>query len=153
MILSQQKRPIGITILGVLSVIAGVIFIFSGIAIVLLGMTVPFILSEESIMEIELLTGMPIELSGIIASMMGFVSIGIGVFSLIVGIGLLKGKKWAWKLEVISIFISLGIGVFYLIDDIASGIATLVISAIILYYLYRPNVKAYFGKSTLKTTT
>ena len=147
--IASQKRPTGITILGVLSEVFGVLFIFSGIASALAGIAIPLFLREEAILANEMVTGMPIELTGMMASMIGFAFAGIGVFSLIVGIGLMKGKRWAWNLEVISMFISLGIGIFYLIDDIASGILSLIISAIILYYLYRPNVKSYFGKTTL----
>jgi len=92
---------------------------------------------------------MPIGMTTMLFSLAGIIIFGIGIFSIIVGIGLMKAKKWAWTLEVISTFISLGIGVFYLIDDIVSGILTLILSALILYYLYRPNVKAYFGKTVL----
>jgi len=147
--LTSQKRPTGITILGVLSVVTGIISIVFGIAIAVAGMALPLFLREEVILANEMVTGIPIEFAGMIAAIMGIGFIGIGVFSLIVGMGLLKGKKWGWTLEVISMFISLGIGVLYLIDDVASGIATLIISALILYYLYRANVKAYFGKITL----
>jgi len=144
-----QKRPLGITVLGVLSQVVGVIFAFSGVSIILLGMAAPFLLSDEMIMQNELLMAMPIGMTTMLFSLAGIIIFGIGIFSIIVGIGLMKAKKWAWTLEVISTFISLGIGVFYLIDDIVSGILTLILSALILYYLYRPNVKAYFGKTVL----
>jgi len=136
-------------VLGVLSQVVGVIFAFSGVSIILLGMAAPFLLSDEMIMQNELLMAMPIGMTTMLFSLAGIIIFGIGIFSIIVGIGLMKAKKWAWTLEVISTFISLGIGVFYLIDDIVSGILTLILSALILYYLYRPNVKAYFGKTVL----
>jgi len=148
--LTSKKRPLGITALGVLSEIFGVIFIFSGIASALAGITIPLFLREEVILANEMVTGIPIELAGMMVTLMGFGFTGFGVFTLIVGIGLMKGKKWAWTLEVISTFISLVIGVFYLIgDDLSSGIFYLILSGIILYYLYRPNIKAYFGKNTI----
>ena len=144
-------RPLGITILGVLSQVTGVMAAFSGVAVVVLGMTVPF-LNEKYVMQKELISGLPIEITGMIASLVGVVVIGFGVFSVIVGTGLLKAKKWAWTLEVISMFISLGLGVCYLLDDVSSGISSMATSALILYYLYRPNVRTYFGKNHLKST-
>jgi hypothetical protein len=33
------------------------------------------------------------------------------------------------------------------------GIVSIIISGIILYYLYRPHVKAYFGKATRTDAT
>ena len=144
-----QKRPLVVTVLGVLSQVVGVIFAFSGVAIIVLGMTAPFLLSDEMIMQNELLRTMPIEITAMLASLVGIIVLGIGIFEIIVGTGLMKAKKWAWTLEVISTFISLGIGVFYLIDDVVSGILTLVLNVLILYYLYRPNVKVYFGKTVL----
>jgi len=76
--------------------------------------------------------------------------------------GLWKGKGWAWTISIIVLFIGIAIsiasvsitstGVFSnagsnLLGDIVSGIVSIGISAFIVYYLYRPHVKAYFGKT------
>jgi purine-cytosine permease-like protein len=77
--------------------------------------------------------------------------------------GLWKGKGWAWTISIIVLFIGIAIdltpvsitstGVFSnpgsnLLGDIVSGIVSIGINALIIYYLYRPHVKAYFGKTT-----
>jgi hypothetical protein len=95
---------------------------------------------------------------------MGAIVLAIGIGYLVVSYGLLKGRGWAWittvVLTIISIVIQLvfiittsmlntslnhdaNTSLFHLIDQLI-GIA---INGIILYYLYRPYVKAYFGKS------
>ena len=153
MTLSQHKRPTGVTVLGYFSVIGGIIVLALGTAMAALGMTFP-LMREEVISANELVTGIPRELMVTLVAMVGSILIGLGALSLVLGIGLMKGKKWAWTLAVISGFISVAVGAIYIIGDAASGIATIILEAIILYYLYRPHVKEYFGKTnTLKPST
>jgi uncharacterized BrkB/YihY/UPF0761 family membrane protein len=87
---------------------------------------------------------------------------------LIVSYGLLKGKEWAWIITVILTIIAIAVqiisgitaGMFNssFIDDtnsfvtgIIAQIVGIAINGVILYYLYRPNVKAFFGKSQPST--
>jgi hypothetical protein len=109
----------------------------------------------------------------------GSVMIAIGIVSLIVAYGLLKRMRWAWTvtivLSIISIVLSVSVitiiatvqallwlGVGIILPAAApidpspppppfGAIASIIISGIILYYLYRPNVKAYFGKAAART--
>jgi hypothetical protein len=79
----------------------------------------------------------------------GIVLIAIAIVSFVVAYGLLKGKGWAWTVTLILSIISI---VFNAISIVATaganlgGIISIIISAVIIYYLYRPHVKAYFGK-------
>jgi hypothetical protein len=105
----------------------------------------------------------------------GSVMIAIGVVSFIVAYGLLKRMRWAWTvtiiLSIISIVLSvslitiiatvqalLWLGVGIILPPVApidpspppppfGAIISIIISSIIICYLYRPNVKAYFGKA------
>jgi uncharacterized membrane protein (DUF2068 family) len=76
--------------------------------------------------------------------------------------GLWKGKGWACTISIIVLSIGITIDIISvsitstgrfsntgsnLLGDIASGIVSLAINALIIYYLYRPHVKAYFGKT------
>jgi hypothetical protein len=108
----------------------------------------------------------------------GSVMITIGIVSFIVAYGLLKRMRGAWTgtivLSIISIVLSvvttiatvqtlfwLGLGIILPppaepIDPSTpplpfGAIATIIISGIIIYYLFRPNVKAYFGKAAART--
>ncbi len=64
-----------------------------------------------------------------------------GIIVLVIGVGLWKGWKIFWYLGVIFAIIDLIISIF----AFPVGIISLIISIIILWYLFRPNVKAFFG--------
>ena len=94
-------------------------------------------------------------------------AIGIGYIAM--SYGLLKGKGWAWTITIILTIIGIGIQVLSaatgpvfnasfvrttdvdatnaLISGIIGSVTGIAISVLILYYLYRPNVKLYFGKT------
>ena len=138
-----KKRPTGVTIIAILIIIGGILLLLAGIAGVVVG---------------------SLSISQIIG--LGFVIIGaiilaVGIGYLVVSYGLLKGKKWSWTITVVLLFIGIAINVVSIIifgyftfdTDTSSflttnsgSIAGIIISVIILYYLYRPHVKSYFGK-------
>ena len=123
---SQKHRPLGVTIIAILTAIGGIVFLVSGIAGVIAA---PFV------------------------SDFGGVSAGIGIILLVIGIaflvvtyGLWKGMRWAWTITwILSV-----IGIIMAIASIAVGnvgaIVSIIIHGVVIYYLYRPNVKAFFGK-------
>jgi hypothetical protein len=77
----------------------------------------------------------------------GAVLVAIAIVSFVVAYGLLKGKGWAWTLSIILSIISIVWNAITLVTAANyGGIISIIISGIILYYLFRPHVKAYFGK-------
>lgn len=86
-------------------------------------------------------------LAGAAGVFIGGVLIILGIVSFIVAWGLLKGKGWAWTVTVILSIISIVTGIVSLAGGNAGSIVNVIISGIIIYYLYRPHVKAYFGKT------
>lgn len=69
--------------------------------------------------------------------------------------GLLKGKGWTWMmaiiLEIVSLILGIiGIALLVVEDDIpeisAVDVASFIIVSVIIWDLYRPKVKAYFGR-------
>ncbi len=72
--------------------------------------------------------------------MIGGFTVILGVISFVMAWGLLKGKSWVWTITLILTIISL------IFDLPSMNIIGLIIDVIILYYLFRPHVKAYFGK-------
>jgi hypothetical protein len=77
----------------------------------------------------------------------GAVLVAIAIVSFVVAYGLLKGKGWAWTVSIILSIISIVWNVITLVTAANyGGIISIIISGIILYYLFRPHVKAYFGK-------
>ena len=138
-----KKRPTGVTVIAVLVIIGGILLLLAGIGVVAVG---------------------SLSISQIIG--LGFVIIGaillaVGIGFLVVSYGLLKGKRWSWTITVILLFIAIAIDVASIIifgyftfnmdtstflTSNSGSIASIIISVIILYYLYRPHIKSYFGK-------
>ena len=86
-------------------------------------------------------------------SVIGGVLIIVALLDVVFAWGLWSGKGWAWILALI--FAVLGI-LFSLVSLVRGGlgsIVVLVIDAVIVYYLTRPNVKAFFGEAKPATTT
>ena len=138
-----KKRPTGVTIIAILIIIGGILLLLAGIAGVAVG--------SLSISEII----------GLGFVIIGAIILAVGIGYLVVSYGLLKGKKWSWTITVILLYIGIAINVVSIIifgyftfdTDTSSflttnsgSIAGIIISVIILYYLYRPHVKSYFGK-------
>ena len=77
----------------------------------------------------------------------GVVPIVLGIASFVMAYGLWKGKGWAWTITLILSVISIISAIVSIAYGGSGAIINIIINAIIIYYLYRPNVKAYFGKA------
>ena len=88
-----------------------------------------------------------LSLFGAIGIAIGGVLLAIAIVSFVVAYGLLKGLGWAWTVAVILSIISIVWNAITIATAANfGGIVIIIISGIILYYLYRPLVKTYFGK-------
>jgi hypothetical protein len=128
----QQKppRPTGVTILGVLAILGGLAGLGGG----------------------ALLLG----LSGVVASTypggaglvaaLGALFLIIGILQLVYGIGFFGGKGWAWTLAIIGSILNIVVGIVAIAIGSFGSFFGLIISLLILYYLTRPRIKAFFGK-------
>jgi len=76
---------------------------------------------------------------------LGIFFIVVGLLGLVVGWGLWTGKGWAWWLTVIFRGLDLVIGLASIAMGEASYIGALLISALILWYMFKPHVKEFFG--------
>ena len=138
-----KNRPIGVTVIAVLVIIAGILLLLAGIGVIAVG---SLFISE---------------ITGLVFVIIGAILLAVGIAYIVVSYGLLKGKRWAWTITVVLLFIGIAINVVSIIifgyftfnmdtySFLASNsgsIAGIIISVIILYYLYRPHVKSYFGK-------
>jgi hypothetical protein len=90
-------------------------------------------------------------LLGGIGIAIGGVLLAITIVSFIVAYGLLKGLGWAWTITVILSIISIVLNAISIASGNIGGIVSIIISGIILYYIYRPHVKAYFGKGVSRS--
>ena len=105
---------------------------------------------------------------GGVGIVIGAIVLAVGIGYLVVSYGLLKGKGWAWIITVILTIIAIAVQIVSgvtasmfdasFVDDtnsfvtgIIAQIVGIAINGVILYYLYRPNVKAFFGRSLPST--
>jgi hypothetical protein len=88
----------------------------------------------------------PQAIYGVGTAIMGGIAFELGILSIVVAYGLLKGRRWAWRLTIILSVISIVLNAISIATGNIGGIVSIIISWIILYYLYRPRVKAYFSK-------
>jgi len=119
--MQEKTRPLGVTIIAILIVISGVLILIVGI--------------------------------GLIFVVFGAIPLAIGLAYLVMAYGLLNGRGWAWTISTIVLIIGIIIQIISIPRTISSGsslsgdIISIAISVFILYYLYRPHVKSYFGRT------
>ena len=76
----------------------------------------------------------------------GGVLVAIGIVYLVVSWGLLKGKGWAWSVTVIVSYIQIVTSIIAIASKNYFAVGNLLIAIAIVYFLYRPQSKAFFGK-------
>ncbi len=132
----ERSRPLGVTILAVLAGISGILSLMGGITLIALG---PML---SSAMMGQGAPGMAGFFGGLV-QVFGAVFLLMGILDLIVAWGYWTGQGWAWVLGVILGIIGVIMGIIQITQG---GIVGLVINAVILYYLFQPHVKEYFGR-------
>jgi hypothetical protein len=129
---TSRVRPTGITILVILEVIGALILLIVGLAIAafsgFIGMYIP-----PGMVPPEMLAGIVVFVGAllVILSLLGF----------LVAWGLWTGKRWSWYIA----FILAILGALGSLLSLPSGILSLIIDGLIIWYLWRPNVKAFFS--------
>jgi len=125
----MTERPLGVTIIGILWILGGLLVLFGGIGIAALG---------------SLVAG---PIGGIIGLGLGVVLLVIAIIEIVLGIGCFRQWGWVWTVGVIVTVISLLGGIIDLFRTGAGALVGIVISIVILWYLFREDVKNYFGKA------
>ena len=150
-----RTRPIGVTIIAILAIIDGIVLLTGGILAVTI---VPLISSglngALSNITVTNQQGQQVNvhstsMNGIVATVAivaGSIAIVLGIVWFVLAWGLLTGKGWAWIITLILAIISVIFSIVGIVSGGAPSIISLIINGIILYYMYRPNVKSYFGR-------
>lgn len=127
--MAQRTRPVGVTILAVLEGLVGLVWLLVGAGMMMIGAIMPIM-------------GMFMLFLGAIAGAIGFVFLILGIVAFLFAYGLYTGKGWAWLWALILAVIGI---IFSLLGGLSS-LLPIIINLIIIYYLTRPHVKAFFGK-------
>jgi hypothetical protein len=149
----QKSRPEAIMIVFILAIINGIILLVVGI---LALYSVPSIITSE-IDTISNLTDAnelnPETRSLLVSTILNVVYV-VAIISVTLGLawfglawGLFTNEIWAWLITVILSIITLVFSIFSIVTIV--NITTLIISGVVLYYMYRPHVKSYFGRVSI----
>ena len=146
----------GVTIIAILIIIGGIVLLLGGISLVGLGAFLSISTTETLQTSSGSIESAELEALGTVPLVLGIIMLILGIVYLVVSYGLLKGKGWAWIVTVIVTIIGL---ITQIISSIIAGSITssfvvglgsniigIIISGIIIYYMFRPHVKAYFGR-------
>jgi uncharacterized membrane protein len=163
--MKSQHRPIGVTIIAILTIIGGILLLISGLSLIALGTLISITPSGTTTTSTNVNSHPMAQVFGIISAAIGSALLVIGIGYIIMFYGLLKGKRWAWTITIILLIIGIAIQIISttagsvfnasisssssansVISGIAGGIIGIAINIVVIYYLYRPNVKAFFGK-------
>jgi len=129
-----NQRPLGITIIAIILAVEGVFSILVGL-------------------EALQITSFGLAQVAEAADLSGWASIISGVLTLIAAGGLFTLAGWAWILAVVVLVIRIVADVWAAIvvgvsTSLGLGsIGAAIISAIILWYFFRPNVRSAFGRA------
>jgi hypothetical protein len=130
-----RNRPFGVTIVAILMAIEGIFLILAGIG----GIVAGGIVSAE------------LGLGGGLIIAASSVALVLGIAGLVIAWGLISGKGWAWIITIIITIIMAIVNIIELASGRYEHVIGLIINGVILYYMYRPQVKAYFGRTSIST--
>ena len=113
-----------ITIIAILYFVAGLLAVLGGILLMVGGAAVGQL---------------------VLGGMTGGVSLVVGLIYLVIAGGFWNGWKAIWYLAVIFGFIVIILCVVGLLTTGGVSLIGLIIQALLLYYMFKPNVKEFFG--------
>jgi hypothetical protein len=149
---ASKSRPRGVTIAATVNIIVGVAGLVFAVGFIAQDAVLSPII--DPVIDAAF-GGLPRQnLSADQASTPGFgIALGtafvpLAIVSFIVASGLLKGRRWAWTAALVLSIISMVSYAFTvaIIPSNGGRMLGVIIGAVTIYYLYRPDVKAYLGK-------
>ncbi len=116
------QRPTGVTILAIIWFLGSLLLLVGGMGLLTVGALV----------------------LGPVAMVLGALLLVLGLFGFFVGWGLWGLKPWARKLAMILALVNIAVTIYNVVRGSWGDIFTIVIYAIVLFYLTRPGVRAAF---------
>ncbi len=151
----MQQRPAGVTILGVLEIVSGVLNLVGGgclgvLALFGLGGALTGTATGTGADATAVVAGL-----GVIGGILALVTVVLAIAAIVIGIGLLQLKQWAYRIALIVAVINIVVNLISVVSTLANGgnigqalagnVLPLIINGFIIYYLNQSNVKQAFG--------
>ena len=124
-----MPRPTGVTILAVVAAIGGVLGILGSLALLGIGSIYAAV-------------------GGGLAFVFGLLFLALSVAELAIAYGFWTAKPWAWTWGITLQAAGVVIGLIELVlgySSVGSLVVSIVVAAIIVYYLNQPAIRKYFG--------
>ncbi len=131
----KPPRPLGVTLIAILAILGGILGLLAGLLIT--GVSALFASAFGAA-------------GGVLAGLgvvVGGVFIVVSLIWLAAGFGLLNGKGWAWTLEMLVNVLLLSGAIAFAALGNYSSITGIVLPGLMIWYLTRTRVKAFFGKA------
>ena len=130
----RPPRPLGVTVLAILEILAGIFDILIGI----------LLLFAYSIISAFFVVLSPV--FDFLLIPLAILSLVFGILSFVLAYGLLAGKGWAWISTVILAIVSLIGSVLVVLLGSWFDIISIVFYLVILVYMFTAGVRAFFGR-------
>jgi len=154
----ERRRPTGVTIIAILTIIDGILLLLEGSGMVVLAPLISQINVDDSNASnssislnvngtIGTIPNNALFVLGGFIGVLGGMLIALGIATFVVAWGLLKGKGWAWIVTIVITIISIVLNIISIVAGSIEGVVGLIINGVIIYFLYTPNVKSYFGRT------
>ncbi len=152
----ENRRPAALTTVTILAIINGIVLLVGGVASILIVPTIISSLVSNDLSNLTntedlspqfetVLTNAIINVVYIVSSVA--IALGLAWFGL--AWGLFTGKGWAWLITVIFAIITVVVSIIGVLSGSITSIPTLIINGVILYCMYRPHIKSYFGRVSI----
>lgn len=125
----MSDRPLLITLLGALTVILALFIAIIGAA---------FIIAPAESLE-------AMDIYQMALTSVGIALVMIAIVLFITGLSLLAGWTFAWYLGIVVYGITAVLSLISIPTSIGMSVVTLVVSLVVIYYLFRPRVKEFFN--------
>lgn len=126
-----MQRPTGVAILAGLLIVLGVLAIMGGISSLMLSSAA----ARQGLGAV------------VPTSWLAWANIIVGIAELVVGYGLWGMHKWAWLVAIVVLALNVVAQILALFSPgWPAALLGLVLSAVVIWYLTRPDVKKAFGR-------
>jgi hypothetical protein len=141
-------RPILISIVSILNIVLGLLAIIAGIVIIadIAGFTTELVnqLWEKIQEQGQSVDFTKDDLLNVMKIFGGMFSVA-GIINALIGVGMWLGWRIMWYIGLVVNILELVFGIGTLIFGNFSAIISIIINGLIIYYLFRPGVKAFFN--------
>lgn len=125
--------PTGITVLGMLQIILGIVLVVFAVMVMVMSNVV----GDYSYFG---------DVTSIVGGAITAVLIVLAAFSFLIASALFSGKKWGRTIVIVFSIVNLVMDAASMMVGNVFGIGGIILNGIVLYYMWRPHVVAYFTK-------